>query len=209
MGGGALALLIVLFLVKWYEASVRLGTARGLRILGGSFNGWHAFTHSRWIWLLTAVAALAAVAMTLNQSKLDLGVRRGTIVAALGALSSATILYRIIHHPIAPAGEVTAGAHLSYSATTKIGIWIALAAALAITYGGYLAMRSEGPAPSRDPDEHEPPEARDPQDAVTEEPAPRAFSGLVVQDASRGRDRTAASPPAGAPVAEPTTTTGA
>ena len=65
-GGGALVLLAVLFLAKWYEASGRLGSAKGLKVLGGSFSGWQAFTHSRWVWLLTGVVALAAVSLTLT-----------------------------------------------------------------------------------------------------------------------------------------------
>ena len=66
MASGAIVLLVVLFLVKWYEASARLGAAKGLQILGGSLDGWHAFTHSRWIWLLTIIVALAAVLVTLS-----------------------------------------------------------------------------------------------------------------------------------------------
>ena len=70
--------------------------------------------------------------------------RLGTIVAALGALSVLTILYRIVHHPIAPSGQGAGHLHITYRRGIEIGIWIALLAALLITYGGYLAMRDEG-----------------------------------------------------------------
>ena len=181
MGSGALVLLAVLFLAKWYEANARLGSAQGLKVLGGSFNGWHAFTHSRWIWLLTGVVALAAVSLTLTRRKLDLGVRLGTIVAGLGALSSATILYRIIHHPLAQ-GAAPGQVHVSYSAGIELGAWIALIAALTITYGGYLAMRSEGAAAAGRAGA-DGPGGRDLPKGAGESPEPPAgaFSGIVVE----------------------------
>jgi hypothetical protein len=54
VGGGALALFIVLFLFKWYGASASSSIGEiGLV----SVNGWHAFTTSRWIWLIMIVVA--------------------------------------------------------------------------------------------------------------------------------------------------------
>jgi hypothetical protein len=50
------------------------------------------------------------------------------------------ILYRIIHHP--SGGASFAGASFSYG--IKIGIWLGLIAAAAVTYGGYLMMSEEG-----------------------------------------------------------------
>lgn len=198
MGSGALVLLAVLFLAKWYEASARLGSAKGLKVLGGSFNGWHAFTHSRWIWLLTGIVALAAVLLTLSHRKPDLGVRLGTIVAGLGGLSSATILYRIIHHPLGQS-DVRGQVHVSYSAGIELGAWIALIAALTITYGGYLAMRSEGAADAGRAGTGGP-GGRDSPKGTGEPPEPPAgaFSGIVVESQPPAPDDALASP-SGAP----------
>ncbi|HXW59616.1 MAG TPA: hypothetical protein VEJ23_09100 [Solirubrobacteraceae bacterium] len=206
MGSGGLVLLVILFLVKWYEADVRLGSSSGLEVLGGSYNGWHAFTHSRWLWLVTAVVALGAVLLTLSGTRLDLGVRVGTVVLALSGLSVVTILYRVIHHPVAR-GEAPAHVRLSSSYGLELGIWIGLVAALAIACGGYLAMRDEAATIEASRDPAQPDAGR--ELALAAAAAQGAFSGLVVQGAAASRHSAASSgatsgaapthPPGGSP----------
>lgn len=188
MGSGGLVLLAVLFLLKWYEADVRLGSRTGLKILGGSYSGWHAFTHSRWLWLVTALVAVGAVLLALSGRRLDLGVRMGTVVLALGGLSVVTIVYRIIHHPLSPA-EAPAHVRVSYSYGLEPGIWIGLLAALAIVCGGYLAMRDEAAKVAAGAEASEPERGRGPAaPGAGGESAPSAFSGLVVEDAPASLD---------------------
>jgi hypothetical protein len=144
IGGGAIALFIFVFFFKWYGVSSNVPSIAGLNI-NISRTGWETFTNSRWIWLLTIIVALAAVLLVATQRKLDLPLNPGAIVAALGALSTVLIFYRIVHHPTASASF---GAFHA-SAGIKIGIWFALVAAAAITYGGYLAMQeAAAPAPA-------------------------------------------------------------
>jgi hypothetical protein len=139
MGGGAIAFFIFLFFFKWYGVS-----SSGAGIAGVNLNvtrsGWDTFTNSRWIWLITIIVALGAVLVTATQAKIELPVKPGVIVAALGALSTALILYRIIHHPTASASF----GNFHASVGIKIGIWLGLIAAAVTTYGGYLAMHEEG-----------------------------------------------------------------
>ena len=142
MGGGAIALFIFLFFFKWYGASA--SSSVGGISLGGSLNGWHSFTNSRWIWLITIVVALGAVALRGAQRELSLPVQPSVIIAGLGALSALLILYRIIHHPSGGASGGVGLTHFSYSYGIKIGIWLGLIAAATLTYGGYLAMQAEG-----------------------------------------------------------------
>jgi hypothetical protein len=144
IGGGAIALLIFVFLFKWYGVSSNVTSIAGLNF-NVSRTGWETFTNSRWIWLLTIIVALAAVLLVATQRKLELPVNPGAIVAGLGALSTLLIFYRIVHHPTASASFGSFHA----SAGIKIGIWLGLIAAAAITYGGYLAMQEESaPAPA-------------------------------------------------------------
>jgi hypothetical protein len=84
------------------------------------------------------------VVLEVGQQKLELPVKPSVIVAGLGALSTLLILYRVIHHPSGGTSGTIAGVHYSSSYGIKIGIWLGLIAAAAITYGGYLAMQSEG-----------------------------------------------------------------
>jgi hypothetical protein len=141
VGGGGVAFLIFLFLFKWYGVSSNVSSVAGINLNANySANGWHSFTNSRWIWLITIIVAIASVALVATQRKLELPVQAGVLVAALGAVSTILIAYRIIHHPSA---SVSYGAFHA-SVGIKIGIWLGLLAAAAVTYGGYLQMQEEG-----------------------------------------------------------------
>lgn len=65
-------------------------------------------------------------------------------VAALGGFSTLLILYRILHHPSGGQSGTIGGVHYGFSYGIKIGIWLALISAAALTYGAYLAMQDEG-----------------------------------------------------------------
>jgi hypothetical protein len=182
IGGGAIALFIFMFFFKWYGGSV--SAAVGGVNLSSSANGWHTFTNSRWIWLITIIVALAMVALRARRQHMELPLQPSVIVAGLGALSTLLILYRILHHPSGGSSSTVGLAHVSYSYGIKIGIWLGLIAAAVITYGGYLAMQSEGTSLSD-----------------VREQASEAFSGLTASQGSAAADSPQA---AGAPApAEP------
>jgi hypothetical protein len=142
IGVSAIALLIFLFIFKWYGGSS--SSSVGGVSFSSSANGWHTFTNSRWIWLITIIVALGTVAVSAGMLKLKSPVQPGVLVAGLGALSTLFILYRIIHHPSGGVSGTIAGVHYSTSYGIKIGIWLGLIAAAGITYGGYLGMQAEG-----------------------------------------------------------------
>ncbi|HEY7891817.1 MAG TPA: hypothetical protein VIC05_06360 [Solirubrobacteraceae bacterium] len=141
VGGGAVALLVVMFFFKWYGASVKGAVPLGGSVsYGSSTTGWDTFTNSRWIWLITILAALFVVALAGMQRKLNTPIQLSVVVTLLGALSTLLILYRIIHHPHGSTGF--AGVEASYG--IKIGIWLGLIAAGVLTYGGYAKMTEDG-----------------------------------------------------------------
>jgi hypothetical protein len=183
-GVGAIALLIFLFVFKWYGVSS--SSSVGGASFSASANGWNAFTNSRWLWIITIIAALAVVWMKVAQRELQLPVQPSVIVAGLGALSTIFILYRIINHPTAGASGTIAGVHYSASAGIKIGIWLGLIAAAAITYGGYLAMQEEGTSLTD-----------------VREQASEAFSGLTAATSSATAGAGAEAPATGASAAPP------
>jgi hypothetical protein len=184
IGGGAIALFISVFFFKWYGVSTNVPSIAGLN-LNVSRTGWETFTNSRWVWLITMLAALAAVALVATRRTPELPFSPGVIVTGLGALSTLLILYRIIHHPTASASFGSYHA----SAGIKLGIWLGLIASIAITYGGLLEMQG----------------AATPAHAVPEEPAD-PFTGLTVDPAARATPASAApaaTPASGAPAATP------
>ena len=138
VGVSAIAFFIFLFFFKWYGGSAT-SSVGGISI-GGSLNGWHSFTNSRWIWLLTIILALVAVARAAGAFEFETPVHLYVVVTALGSLSTLLILYRIIHHP--SGGASFAGGSFSYG--IKIGIWLGLIASAALTYGAYLGMKDAG-----------------------------------------------------------------
>jgi hypothetical protein len=142
IGISAIAFFVFLFFFKWFgvSSSASIGGAS----YSDSANGWHTFTNSRWIWIITIVVALAAVAINAGALNFKSPVQPGVAVAALGALSAVLIFYRILDHPSAGTSGTIAGVHYSASVGIKIGIWLGLIAALGLTYGGYLAMQDEG-----------------------------------------------------------------
>jgi hypothetical protein len=174
-GGGAVAFFVFLFFFDWYG-----GSYKGPVSIGGSFGasvsstGWDTFTNSRWIWLITIIVAIGAVVLVAGQRKLDIPVRPSTLVAGLGGLATLLILYRIVHHP--SGGASFGGASFSYG--IKVGIWLGLIAAVAVTYGGYLMMSEEGVSPAdighqpARPVVGEPPPTTPPVPASQEPPLP-------------------------------------
>ncbi len=137
---GAIALFVFMFFFAWFGESIT-GTQPGSTFSGAdnSSTGWQTFTNSRWVWLATVVVALASVGAVAGVRQLQTRVPLSTIVAALGALSSLLILYRIVHHPVASAS--LGGIRASYG--IKAGIWLGLVSALAIGVGGYLQAPAE------------------------------------------------------------------
>jgi hypothetical protein len=140
IGGSAIAFFIFLFFFHWYGGS----SSTPLGSTSGGDNGWHTFSNSRWIWLITIIVALVAVAVASGALNLKSPVSLSTIVTGLAALSTLLIFYRIIHHPHGGVSGSIGGVHYSASYGIKIGIWLGLIAAALLTYGGYLAMQSEG-----------------------------------------------------------------
>jgi hypothetical protein len=141
IGVSAIALFIFMFFFKWLGYSSNAPSIAGVNLSSSfSLDGWHAFQNSRWIWIITIIVALAAVAIASGALEFKSPVQPGVLVAGLGALSTLAILYRIIHHPTA---SVSIGSFHA-SVGIKIGIWLGLIAALGVTYGGYLAMQDEG-----------------------------------------------------------------
>jgi hypothetical protein len=188
VGGGAIAFFIFLFFFKWYGVSFGGSLPGGVvGSASSSATGWDAFTSSRWIWLITIIVALGAVLIAAGTLKFESPVQLSVLVAGLGALSTAFIIYRIVHHPTASVPGFHAG--------IKIGIWLGLIAAVAITYGGYLAMQDEGTSLSdvRDQASH----------AVSSATAAVSSPGEGSSSAAPAGSGTPTTPPAGGAPAPP------
>jgi hypothetical protein len=128
VGGGVL--LVDLFLVKWFGHHEQTRGARIPTSVLPDVNGWHSLDNTRWLLLLTALAALALVYLTARHRAPALPVAASVIATVLGALATLFVLYRVIDHP-------------ADGLTAQVGLFLGLVAAAAVFAGGYLAMRDE------------------------------------------------------------------
>ncbi len=121
-GIGGLALFVFLFF-DWFSAGIEGfdgGGVDGWDGLGGDFTGFIVF--------LSAVAGVVLALLAMSGRKLNVPAPRGTGTAVLGLLSVAIIVWRIFANP----GDL------------KVGLFLGLAAAIAIAAGALIALREDG-----------------------------------------------------------------
>jgi hypothetical protein len=121
-GIGGIALFVFLFF-DWFGAGVEgfdTGGVSGWDGLGTDVTGFVVF--------LAAVAGPALALLGMSGQRLNVPAPRGAGTAALGLLTVAIIVWRIFANP----GDL------------KIGLFLGLAAAIAIAVGALLALREDG-----------------------------------------------------------------
>ena len=146
---GGIVLLISLFL-PWYGVDVEIAGFSASE----SASGWEALGFIDILLFLVAVAAIAIVAAR-AAGALPADVPGSLILLAGGGLAVLLILFRIVD---IPAGDIPEQAEDSIDLARKVGIFIALVAAAAITYGGWRT-NEERPAAVSSPATEPPPAA--------------------------------------------------
>lgn len=140
-GGSAIALLLIMTIFKWFGLEVESNVA-GFGV-SDSLNAWKSFSFIDIILLVTCLAALGMVYMRASNSNVDLPVSMSVLVAALGALSTLLIIFRLISPPDFETGGIDV-AGVDINNTREIGAFLGLIAAAALTYGGFRAMEEDG-----------------------------------------------------------------
>ena len=121
-GIGGVLLFVFLFF-DWFGGGGFEGSLDGWDGLGSDFTGF--------IVALTSVAGAGLAALALAGQRVNVPLPRGGFTAMLGSLSVAIILWRFFANP----GDL------------KIGIFLGLAAAIAIAVGAIMALREDGVEP--------------------------------------------------------------
>lgn len=134
-------LLFVFMFFDWFGVEVSGVPGFSGDIAGGGGSAWDALDVIPIFLMLAIVAAIAVAVIRLTDADLEPPVSLNAIVAALGALAVLLILYRIIDPP---GGGGSGFEGVEVDTTLKLGIFLGLAAAAGIAYGGYSAMREEG-----------------------------------------------------------------
>ncbi len=140
----AAILLFVLMFFDWFGIEAK--AAGGGEQLGGLVTGtgggdaWQALEVIPLFLMLAIVIAVGTALLRLSGSDWKPAIPPAATVCVLGLLAAVLILVRIVSPP-GPGGALS---ELSFDTTLKLPVFLALAAALGIAYGGWRAMRDEG-----------------------------------------------------------------
>jgi hypothetical protein len=137
----AAILLFVLMFFTWYGVTTvgEPGQFTGeLTLLVHGGNAWQTLEVLPLLTMLTIAVAIGAALLRLSGSDWKPAIPPAVAVCVLGLLAALGILGRMISPPD------LGGEGIGYSVDLELGIFLALAAALGIAYGGWRAMADEG-----------------------------------------------------------------
>jgi hypothetical protein len=138
----AAVLLFVLMFFDWYGVSLEKAP-QTLQFIGPGWSGgdaWQTMEVIPLFLMLAIVVAVGAALLRVRGSDWTPAIPPAAAVCVLGLLAALLILIRIISPPELP----SQGAGFIWEASVKVPVWLALAAALGIAYGGWRTMADEG-----------------------------------------------------------------
>jgi hypothetical protein len=138
VGVASVVLLAAMLLLPWYTVPGSTPGPPPQYAITSSVDGWNGLSHARWLIAVTIGLGLALVFVQASRRAPAIPVTLSLFTFLFGGLTVLWLIYRIL---ISPAGG------------REAGCWIGLAAACAITYGGYRSVRLEGIAPADGPGE--------------------------------------------------------
>jgi hypothetical protein len=138
IAGACAVLLFIDMFFHWYgikgaeRANEILKQVTGTSLQTG-VSAWQAYSWVDLLLLLTIIAALGMVALSVTQRSVALPVSASVIVTGLGAFAALIVLYRLINQP-GPNDLVT----------VKLPGYIGFLLTAGVAVGGWQAMREEG-----------------------------------------------------------------
>ncbi|MGH2937022.1 MAG: hypothetical protein ACRDPE_02755 [Solirubrobacterales bacterium] len=138
----AAVLLFILMFFDWYgaKATTSAETLSGVVTGTGGGSAWDTLEVIPLFLMLAIVVTVGAAILRLSGTDWKPAIPPAAAICVLGILAAVLILLRII----SPPGPEGTFAELAYESTLKLPIFLALAAALGIAYGGWRAMGEEG-----------------------------------------------------------------
>ncbi len=132
-GASAIVLLGLVFLTPWYGLAGGVHRVASAAGISGSVDGWHGLSTLRWLILVTIAAALALAWLQATRRAPALPVSLSVIVTVLGLLTVLALIYRVLIAVPGP-GSLIEG---------KIGAYLGLVVAAALTFGAFRSLREE------------------------------------------------------------------
>ncbi len=131
---------ILLFVFMFFDWFGMESSEDSFNLFSVSRSAWEALNYIPIVLLIVITVTLYEIGLRVV---LKQGAPTNAVVAILGVISAVLILYRIVYPPnFGLMG--TAWGTVTYEGTLQLPIFLALAAAVGIAYGGYRAMREEG-----------------------------------------------------------------
>ena len=128
--GCALALLILLVTTAWYGVAGVPDPTHARPAVSGTESGWNGLSDVRWVIVLTAIVAVGAVALRISQRRHGRQTDVSRLVAALGLLCTALLVYRVLIALPSPDKVID----------QKLGALLGLAFAIGIALGGHESI---------------------------------------------------------------------
>lgn len=140
-GVAAVVLLAAMFVLPWYGYKGDLAPLAARLGVSTSRDAWNSLSTTRWLILLTIVAALALVYLQATRPAPALPATFSLFVALLGGLTTLVLIYRVLINVPGPNDVVS----------RDVGGYVGLLASIAISFAGYRSLREEGIAPQDAP----------------------------------------------------------
>jgi hypothetical protein len=130
IAGAAAVLLFIDMFLNWYSANLSgaLSAAANRFGVDTSVNAWQSFSTTDLLLMLTILAAVTMVGLRVMGRSADLPVSLPLVVAALGALTTLIVLWRIVNQP-GPNDFIN----------VEYGAYIGVVLVAALTYGAIQA----------------------------------------------------------------------
>jgi uncharacterized membrane protein len=141
-GIAGVVLLAAMGLLDWYGVDVPPGTEPV-----GGFNAFRAFDVVDVILVLIAVSAIALAVLTATQESPAIPVSLSALVTLGAILGTLMLLFRVIDTPDLSGERFPLDRppfNIGVETTLEPGLFVGLAAIVAIAVGGWLSMRDDG-----------------------------------------------------------------
>jgi hypothetical protein len=133
-GVAAVVLLASMFLLPWYGYKGELAPLAAKLGVSTSHDAWNSLSTTRWLMLLTILAALALVYLQGTRPSPGLPVTFSLFVTLLAGLTSLVLIYRVLINVPGPNDVVT----------RDVGGFVGLLASIVIACAGWRSLREEG-----------------------------------------------------------------
>ncbi len=139
----AAILLFVFMFFDWFEVGTahESAVAGELNLFAHGGNAWQTLEVIPLFLMLAIALAVGAAILRLSRSTWKPAIPPGAAVCVAGILASILILIRIVSPPGLGTPILTG---YEFETTLELPVFLALAAALGIAYGGWRAMAEEG-----------------------------------------------------------------